>query len=89
MVEHVPEIGSAVIYVDPNGEARHAIATTVWSSVEAYKGTTRQPGINLVVVSLDPSKEDGYGRQIERATSVVHKSKQAAPGNFWRWSDEQ
>lgn len=69
--------GDAVIYVDPLGNDRPAVLTAVWGS-----GPT--PAVNLVFVSDDQAKKDTYGRQIERATSVVHQSGQAAPGNYWR-----
>ncbi len=47
-----------------------------------------EPGCNLVFVSSEVDKTDPYGRQIERATSVVHRSKQPAHGRFWMWPDE-
>jgi hypothetical protein len=45
-------------------------------------------GCNLIFVSGDPAKDDTYGRQIERETSVIHRSGQPAPGNYWCWPDE-
>lgn len=65
-------------YVDPRGEAHNALVTVWWSDV----------GCNVVFTSGDEEKRDSYGRQIERATSVVHKSMQPAHGNFWCWPDE-
>lgn len=58
------------------------------SGVHAYVSETNEPGCNLVYVAKDTAKGDPYGRQLERATSVVHKSKQPAHGNFWMWPDE-
>jgi hypothetical protein len=46
-------------------------------------GPENQPTINLVYVSTDEQKTDNYGRQIERRSSVVHKSNQGAPGYYW------
>lgn len=55
---------------------------------QGYVGPTGEPGVNLVYCSKDTMKKDPYGRQIERATSVVHKSNQPAHGNYWCWPDE-
>jgi hypothetical protein len=45
---------------------------------------TAVTSLNVVFASGDENKVDGYGRQLERATSIPHESSQAAPGNFWR-----
>lgn len=58
------------------------------SNVPDYRGPTGEPGCNLVYVDSDKTKHDPYGRQIARETSVVHKSKQPAHGNYWCWPDE-
>lgn len=58
------------------------------TAVPEYTGPTGEPGCNLVYVDGDRTKNDPYGRQISRETSVVHKSKQPAHGNFWCWPDE-
>lgn len=94
---------SSVVYVDPQGRPHSAIITAWWGTQSAgtkeehdvygapnhaYISETGEPGCNLVYLSGDRTKTDPYGRQIERATSVVHKSKQAAPGNYWLWPDE-
>lgn len=41
------------------------------------------PSVNVVYATGDDAKTDPYGRQIERATSVVHKTLQAAHGMYW------
>jgi hypothetical protein len=51
-------------------------------------GQTGMPGCNLLFIAKDSAKFDNYGRQLERATSVVHKSRQTAPANYWCWPDE-
>lgn len=61
--------------MDDRGLAHHALVT--WRHGEG------NPSINLVIVSTDASKDDPYGRQIERHSSVVHKSNQAANGMYW------
>lgn len=75
----VPQVGDRVIYHDPTGIQHEALVTAAWSST----------CINVVFVSQDPDKRDSYGRQIERQTSLSHKSVQPAHGFYWRWPDEQ
>ena len=58
------------------------------SPVVSYESATGEPGCNLVYVSSDAERTDNCGRQMERATSVVHKSKQPAHGMYWCWPDE-
>lgn len=41
------------------------------------------PCINVVHVTLDRSKRDPYGSQVERASSVQHRSATTAHGRFW------
>ena len=76
------EIGQHVLYVDALSKPRPAILTAVWRHPE-YQRLALIPGVNLVVVSDDPSKDDTYGRQIERFTSVVHRANQPSPGWYW------
>jgi hypothetical protein len=76
------EVGSSIIYVDAHAKEHNALVTVVWSAMSGQEG---EPGCNLVFVSGDDSKTDPYGRQIERSTSVVHRSKQPAHGNYWDW----
>lgn len=79
------EIGSVINYVDKNQVRHSALVTNVWPQMS---GDGNAPGCNLVYVSADASKDDPYGRQIERATSTVHKTRQAAPGDYWCWPEE-
>jgi hypothetical protein len=55
-----PQLGHAVIYHDPVGTPHDALVTAVWSPTY----------INVVFVSGDDTKQDPYGRQIERSTST-------------------
>lgn len=83
-VNKTPEIGDHVIFIDAEREQRHALVTHVWPD---FCGNA--PGVNAVVVHKDPSRDDTYGRQIDRnPTSVVHRSLQPAGGNCWCWPDE-
>jgi hypothetical protein len=45
-----------------------------------------RPGlVNVVIISQDPNRDDNYGRQTERFTSIVHESYQNPPvGNYWK-----
>jgi hypothetical protein len=67
-----------VVFVDPHGVEHNAVVTANWASPD-----NPTPSINVVYVTKDESKTDSYGRQIERSTSVVHESNQAAHGMFW------
>jgi hypothetical protein len=82
---------SRVVYVDPKGEHHAALVTRWWvfpNEIPTYRSETGEPGCNVVYVTSDITKVDQYGLQLERSTSVVHKSKQPAPGNYWMWPDE-
>lgn len=89
---------AAIIYVDSHGTRHTAFVTAWWNcrtKAEDAFGTPphqcvgeAQGGVNLVFVSKDGAKQDPYGRQIERATSVVHKTSQPAHANYWMWPDE-
>jgi hypothetical protein len=75
-------IGDSVIYVDEHGQEHCALVTVLHEGfAQSYGG---EVGCNLVYVSGDAEKSDPYGRQIDRATSVVHQSGQPAHGRFWR-----
>ena len=74
-----PEVGDAVIFVDPRGVDHNAIVITRWSSNM----------INLVRASDATDQTDSYGRQIVRDTSVPHKTNSPTHGYHWRWADEE
>ena len=78
------KVGDHVIYVDAHGQERNALVTIVWAGIPTYVSESGEPGCNVVIVADDAAKDDPYGRQIERWTSVVHKTKQPAHGNYWK-----
>lgn len=80
--------GQPVKYVDEFGKAHDALISIWWLGDTCYLSDKGEPGCNLVYVSDDPKKTDSYGIQLERATSVVHKTKQAAAGRYWCWPEE-
>lgn len=82
-------IGDAILFVDEFARPRPALVTAVWRENPHYSPTTPAPGVNLVIVSEDPAREDTYGRQITRETSVVHATNQPAHGCYWRRLDEE
>lgn len=71
------KIGDRVTYVDPERKSHNAIVICVFSRTDGL-----EPPINVVMVDPDPKKDDSWGRQIVRETSVSYKS-QAAPGRYW------
>lgn len=99
------QTGCRVIYFDSLRQPHEALVTVWWHDAE--KGTTEAelqkyyeenmhspmslPLCNVVFVSTDTSKEDPYGRQIERATSVTYGRNQGMTpflGMCWCWPDE-
>ncbi len=83
-MEPRPKVGDAVVFHDPVGLAHNAIITAAWDQPTSIA----QPCVNLVFVSSDADKQDSYGRQTERRTSVGHKDTYAVHGNYWRWPNE-
>lgn len=77
--------GDAVVFVDSESRIRPALVTHVWLGAG---GSREFCGTNLVVVEDDPKREDSYGRQVRRETSVTHMAQQSAPGMYWRRTDE-
>ena len=88
------EVGINVIYTDEHFVDHAALVTAVWGSpdwrehCQLHTGKPAVPCVNLVYVSGDKAKDDPYGRQIERNTSVVHASSQPAGGLCWRMPEE-
>lgn len=78
MLHRAVHVGDHVIYVDHYGKARDALITAVWGQADQC------PAINVVFVTNDEARKDQYGNQIERDSSVVHESNQAAHGNYWK-----
>lgn len=85
-------IGQHVLYTDHYGVEHSALLTNLFlghkDGPEGYLKQYGEPSVNVVYVVKDDGRRDQYGNQTEHDTSVVHKSEQSAPGNFWRWPDE-
>lgn len=75
--------GDHVIYHDTFGNEHNALVTSGWGD------GSYNPCINLLYVASDENKIDGYGRQIERESSVSHGSQTEAFGRYWRHINEK
>ena len=97
LCERQLKVGDPVIFFDQFGMEHHALLTAIHGERYTYdKGYDNEPtiekienpSVNLLLISPDPKREDTYGRQIERESSVVHSSNQGAWGNFWCLPEE-
>lgn len=77
------QIGNAVIYIDTKRQEHYALVTAVHDGYHGGEEDPKEPALNLVYVDRDPSKMDPYGRQIARASSIVHISSNSAKANCW------
>jgi hypothetical protein len=73
-------VGDAVVFTSATAQEHKALVTAIWGDINS----PTEPAINIVLVSDDNTRNDQYGRQIERHSSVVHQKMQAAHGMFWR-----
>lgn len=102
-MERAFKIGCKVIFFD-SLRRKHEALVTNWfhggpdgQTLEEYKQAYRgspfyTPCCNLLWVSSDSAKEDPYGRQVERQTSVSYGREQGMTpfvGNCWAWPDEE
>lgn len=87
--DQFPLVEDSIVFHDPNGKPHNAIATAIHGDKESFEKHGSVPCINLVFASGDQNKQDQYGRQLERESSVVHKSSHNAHGNYWRWASEK
>lgn len=78
MSERVPKVGDAVIFCDSSSVDHNALVTVVHNP----------ECINLLHVSGDAAKQDQYGRQIERPSSVQRMGVTSAHGYYFRFPDE-
>lgn len=90
--------GDIVIFFDQFGLEHNALLTAVHGErtittfkeegAETITEKVDNPSVNLVMVSPDTKREDTYGRQMERDSSVVHYMNQGAWGNFFCLPEE-
>lgn len=104
-MERELKAGQHVVYTDPVGKKHDAIVTiwhaggewiddkhvpfeTLMNYRRVY-GEQSVPCLNLVYASKDAMKRDDYGQQLERATSISHKSVMGpCHGNYFEFPDE-
>lgn len=88
------QVGQHVVFVDSKRGWHQALVTAVWgephlsSMSQAHGEQFTYPCINLVCVSGDPAKDDQYGRQIERETSIPYFRDSSAPGFCWLFPED-
>lgn len=83
VMERIPKTGDHVVVVDELRIRHDGLITVYWGAEEPNMCA------NVVYVSADESKEDPYGRQIERLSSCQHKSGVGNEnGRYWCWPDE-
>jgi hypothetical protein len=74
------QIGDAVKVVDEVGVEHAGLVT----AVHGQQTETYVPSINAVFCSSDETKRDPYGRQVERFSSLSHRSNVGpTPGRYW------
>lgn len=84
MIEREVHVGDVVVFHNSKGKAHNALVNCVFD-----RGGRSEPAtINIVHVSGDEDRQDSYGRQIERPTSVPHISATGVHGMCWRYQDE-
>lgn len=79
MKEKYPKTGMSVLFMDEQRQIKSALITAVHGEA-AYSETGElqyMPTVNIVTVSSDVTKRDVYGTQIERHSSVSHRSNNA------------
>lgn len=92
------QTGMSVVFMDEMRQELPALVTAVHGDIRLDDTGAIEygPCLNLVFVSSDATKRDVYGVQIERKSSVVHRSSHAfhekstgTPiGMTWRFIDE-
>ena len=105
-MERAFKIGCSVIFFDSHREPHEALTTNWfhgdhngisvadWEAAQRARGVTSplwMPCCNVVYTAPDEAKQDPYGRQLERATSVSYGRQQGTTpfvGMCWCWPDE-
>ena len=73
-MKNAPKVGDVVLVTDEHGVQHNGLATAVHGP----------QCINVVYVSGEATKNDPYGRQLERLSSLQEKSGMTAPrGRFY------
>ena len=105
IMERAFKVGCHVVFFDSYRQAHDAIVTNWFhggsdgQTYDEYVTSQKAQGItspiytpscNLVYVSEDKTREDSYGRQLERRTSCCNGRQSSTPflGECWAWPDE-
>lgn len=85
-----PEVGDAVVYFDEYRRECNALLEAVHGEVSGTDETNWwTPCVNLIYISPETDKTDGYGRQKDHMSSCTHVSQQHPPvGNYWCFPEE-
>jgi len=76
-------IGSHVVFIDTHYQEHEALITAI------HGDPASKPCVNLLYVSKQTGKQDQYGQQIERPSSVVHIKDNTAGGYCWKFPGEE
>lgn len=79
-------VGDVVHVVNENYESHAALVTCVHGEFPEVTEGSYIPCINVVYLSSDIGKNDPYGRQMERMSSLQHYSQvqgMPRPGRYW------
>jgi len=79
------EVGDHVIFTDSHGRQHSALLTAVWGD---WSHPDNPPAVNLLYVVHEDTRDDQYGRQIQREPSVVHRKLNSAGAHCWHLPDE-
>ena len=80
-------VGDHIIFTDTRRKQHSGLVTEVHDSgVEQRRDSL--PAVNVLYVVDDETRMDQYGRQIERESSVVHRTMNSAEANCYHLSDE-
>jgi len=84
-----PRVSDVVVFHDTKGVAHNALVTCYHGQVDDDGNNVGNVGcVNLVCVTDDERRTDGYGRQTIHESSVPHVSTWDPHGFYWRWPDE-
>jgi hypothetical protein len=84
-----PRVGDMVVFHDNKGVAFSALVTCYHGQVgEAGEYVGNIGCVNLVYVSGDANRQDGYGRQTLHESSVPYVEGWHVHGFYWRWQDD-
>lgn len=98
MKERQVQIGQSVKFMNEHREIQDALVNAVHGKIYYEDGVPKQfPCVNIVFCSADFNKQDVHGIQIERHSSVQHRSSNSHHeettgqpiGMTWQFSDEE